>query len=459
MTVYPRDLELFFASAATTSHLNTRSLVVHAPNRFNNEQSALILTERHLTCIVDRYPNLTALNLHMCNMTGGLSELNRLSKLRQLRFSNSDVPEWELVNILLPHLHVFSLSNGRRVVPESLMFFLSRHPLITGLELPFTDMDCTSRMIADVAPHLYCLNLNCSNFSSDNIARIALCAHSLSVLRLQYLTLDGTALQCFTNLPLQELDLSGVRFTSRYPLTRLSLIQTLVSLSLADIQGLTDADFTAFYFYNLRVLNLTGIQISSAAFVYFVARCPRLQDVDITRCSNLKNKSLLSLSKTGLLKRLCIAYCRKITSAALYSLAESPHLTALSLSACRRIWNKTLIHIAERCTEIQSLNLSRLTKLDDSTLTKLVEELSCLQNLTIDGCPKLTDTAIAALFTRMPQLTELSMCWGNFTDKSLQCIAALAFGLQFLALRGNQFTEDGIKLVRHRCPSLHTIEV
>ncbi|KAG1655240.1 hypothetical protein FOA52_007972 [Chlamydomonas sp. UWO 241] len=146
-----------------------------------------------------------------------------------------------------------------------------------------------------------------------------------------------------------------------------------------------------------------------------VSRFPNLKSLHLTNCSNIRNRSLLIISRAGLaLHTLTLGddVCRPwVTNEGLACIATMTSLTALNLHECNGVTNN---------------GLNALTN------------LPCLSALSLKGCRKLTNGAFETLACH-PALTELNLYGCRLTDKGLLPLT----GLRLVSLRlGNTRVSD-----------------
>ncbi|KAF7301819.1 Carbohydrate esterase family 9 protein [Mycena indigotica] len=168
---------------------------------------------------------------------------------------------------------------------------------------------------------------------------------------------------------------------------------------------------------NLRVVDLSFVTgITDAAIDGLVSHAPRIQNLRLTGCKQLSDKTLESISKLGdhldvlllahvseitdngivKLARSCtklrcidVGFCRNLTDLAVFCLAELRYMRRLSLVRVHRVTDIAIFALAEHALDLERLNLSYCDRLSLDALHLLLKRLMRLQNFAATGIPSL----------------------------------------------------------------------
>ncbi|KAJ7068445.1 hypothetical protein C8F01DRAFT_1050621 [Mycena amicta] len=168
---------------------------------------------------------------------------------------------------------------------------------------------------------------------------------------------------------------------------------------------------------NLRIVDLSFVNgITDAAIDGLVSHAPRIQDLRLSGCKQLSDRTLESICKLGdhldvlllahvseitdsgivKLARACtklrcvdVGFCRNLTDLAVFCLAELRCMRRLSLVRVHRVTDIAIFALAEHALDLERLNLSYCDRLSLDALHLLLKRLVRLQNFAGTGIPSL----------------------------------------------------------------------
>jgi hypothetical protein len=226
-----------------------------------------------------------------------------------------------------------------------------------------------------------------------------------------------------------------------FPLQRLSIKTTLPELHTLDLsdslalQGEDALSDVASHCTNLQVLKLTGcINLPAQSVQAIVIHCPKLKDLDLSKCKLLLDDALLfelaSSCRQQLLSlnlnlsrfedksssSLKTTSSPKITSKGINRLAKSCN-SLHSLRLCgvgQHVTETGLMEFARRCTSLQTLDLSQWRHLTNSVMNTITSYCPLLRMLILNDCPQLSDATLFAIAKNCTQLEVLKVCKISF---------------------------------------------
>ncbi|ORZ10384.1 hypothetical protein BCR41DRAFT_357918 [Lobosporangium transversale] len=128
--------------------------------------------------------------------------------------------------------------------------------------------------------------------------------------------------------------------------------------------------------------------------------------------SSSKNNSSQA-GPEGLQARLVylgLSQCRLLTQEALRAIGHlcSRHLRRLEISSCENFNDEGLIYLAQRCTHLRSLDLEDVTLLTDASLRAFALNLPRLERICLSYCENVTDQGVMHLLRPASNPTTLS---------------------------------------------------
>lgn len=166
----------------------------------------------------------------------------------------------------------------------------------------------------------------------------------------------------------------------------MDLLQHFPNLSVLNVShcdSLTGASFSALG--SLTSLNLRGCtSIDGNSLSVVAERCPRLQTLILSKCTQLEDQHLEPLSSLSLLSSLKLDHCDAITAAGLTHVAALAQLRVLSASHIPSLRHAGACKELERLTNLKFLDLSYCNITDESFPPASLRALSALTHLEIN---------------------------------------------------------------------------
>nr|CAB3245077.1 F-box/LRR-repeat protein 13-like [Phallusia mammillata] len=184
---------------------------------------------------------------------------------------------------------------------------------------------------------------------------------------------------------------------------------------------------------NLQDLNLSECKAVNDEVMRTIAEgCPTLLYLNLSH-TEITDGTLRTLSRCCLnMQYLSLAYCTKYSDRGLHYLAAGKgcrKLTYLDVSGCLQITSFGFRHVAQGCTNMQSLFFNDMSTLNDACITNLAEKCTNIRAISLLGSPNISDHAFKVL--------------------------ANAKRLQKLRIEGNQKISDNtFKALGKQCPYL-----
>ncbi|XP_060644393.2 uncharacterized protein [Anolis sagrei] len=126
----------------------------------------------------------------------------------------------------------------------------------------------------------------------------------------------------------------------------------------------------------------------------------------------VQEKRHASLSALTHLQELDLTACGKLTDKSIAKVIRFPELRRLSLSLVPNITDNSLLAIARHCRSLEHLSLNHCVNLTDKGFVEAAGSLPRLQHLILSGCNQLTTWTLKAIGQECRQLKTLdvSMC-------------------------------------------------
>ena len=206
----------------------------------------------------------------------------------------------------------------------------------------------------------------------------------------------------------------------------------------------------------LKHLNLNGVPDADPATVArLLGNCSRLEVVGLFRHVRLRDDALAALP--GTLRELSVSGCSLISDAGIKALVEhAPHLHFLDVTRCPELTDTSLITLA-------SLKLTGLVCYANAGLTAYgrlrafdLRRLDCTGSRGVDG---LAIAAIARAAATRLEILNLSWCVAVDDDAPL-ALGECCPNLTWLSLHGNRHvTDTGIDALSRGCLKLTSLDV
>ncbi|KAL0573972.1 SCF ubiquitin ligase complex subunit [Marasmius crinis-equi] len=160
---------------------------------------------------------------------------------------------------------------------------------------------------------------------------------------------------------------------------------------------------------NLRVLDLTNCKITDDAIAGIVSHATKIQNLNLSGCSQLTDRALYSLCALGsYLDLLLLAQVSSITDRGIVQLARTcPNLRCLDLSFCRNLSDMSVFELSG-LPSLRRLSLVRVHKLTDVAMFALAEHATSLERLYISYCDHISLEAGHILLKNLKRLQYLA---------------------------------------------------
>ena len=221
----------------------------------------------------------------------------------------------------------------------------------------------------------------------------------------------------------------------------------------------------------MKTLDLSESKITDAALSALANDCHKLQNLDLSCCSNISDTGVITLAqKCSALKKLDLnstgvtdagvsavaKNCtniedldlsdtdNRITDVALRAIAQHlPTLQLLHLGWCSGISDSGVIELARNCHALKALDLSN-TLFTDASVSAIASNCPMLEdlNLTTDDASLLTDKSVIALARHCPSLRVLNLCGTAVTDVGMEAFRIGVCSLEELTLDGCKDVSD-----------------
>lgn len=288
---------------------------------------------------------------------------------------------------------------------------------------------------------------NCYDITDESMEEVVRLQNLRSLSLKNCVKLTDDALRCLcginnsTNKPWPKRSKSPMQ---RFNLRSESILPTSLALSHVeklDLSGcllLTDQGFqyASQGLVSLKELTIGGCSrvatINDAALLG-IAKCTRLQALDLSGCSNITNAGFAHLTSLSHLRELNLWNCLRLNPSALNILTALPSLSELCLRGCQPMDDTSMIYIA-KVPALCKLDLRACENLRGEELGRLV---SCRQltELNLKCCYALVDAGLSSLgaLTSL-QILHLNECW-QITEIGLSCLKGMT-NLRELNLTG-----------------------
>ena len=184
----------------------------------------------------------------------------------------------------------------------------------------------------------------------------------------------------------------------------------------------------------------TGMPITDALVKEVSITIPNLQGINLSKCKQITDNSLISISQCSQLESVALREC-----------------SSISMIGIRNLFLN--------CKHIKSVDLSNCSSIvDDSILRILSANLEHLEVIRVDNSEKVTDQGLCELAYCCNKISEISIqnCYrvGEFGNRALRQIGEKCHSIQKLDLKGCKYVNDkGIQNIAFGCPSLQYIDL
>ncbi|KAJ3778929.1 hypothetical protein EV361DRAFT_890271 [Lentinula raphanica] len=160
---------------------------------------------------------------------------------------------------------------------------------------------------------------------------------------------------------------------------------------------------------NLRVLDLSFCKITDEGIEGIIAHATKIQNLNISSCSNLTDRSLEAISVLGdNLDVLILAHVTNITDRGVVHFARAcRNLRVVDVAFCRNLTDMSVFELSG-LVSLRRLSLIRVHKLTDIAIFSLAEHTWALERLYISYCDHVSLDAIHHLIKNLTRLQHLS---------------------------------------------------
>lgn len=127
-----------------------------------------------------------------------------------------------------------------------------------------------------------------------------------------------------------------------------------------------------------------------------IERCPHLRELDVSRCSQLSNKSLKSLSSScSSLTHISLSGCHWVDKESLLEVVRNnPLLEHLDVSSCWALDDATLMEAVLLCPRLKHVDVSQIYSITDAFLEAVAHNCHAITTLGLKGCWRITNTGV-----------------------------------------------------------------
>ncbi|KIK67962.1 hypothetical protein GYMLUDRAFT_155425 [Collybiopsis luxurians FD-317 M1] len=160
---------------------------------------------------------------------------------------------------------------------------------------------------------------------------------------------------------------------------------------------------------NLRVLDLSSCKITDDAIQGIVAHATKIQNLNVSGCSQLTDKALKSISSLGEhLDVITLAHVTNITDHGVVQFVRAcRNLRVVDVAFCRNLTDMSVFELSGLAS-LRRLSLIRVHKLTDIAIFSLAEHAWALERLYISYCDHVSLDAIHLLLKNLTRLQHLS---------------------------------------------------
>ncbi|KAE8712753.1 F-box/LRR-repeat protein 3 [Hibiscus syriacus] len=200
-----------------------------------------------------------------------------------------------------------------------------------------------------------------------------------------------------------EIDDEGLKSISRC--SKLSILKLGICSNISD-EGLAKVGSRCSQLKELDLYRSTAV--SDTAIAAIADGCPALEMINIAYNDKITDKSLISLSKCGMLKALEIRGCLGVSSTGVSAIAVGcKQIAVLDIKKCFNINDNGMLSVAQFSQNLKQINLSYCSVTDVGLVA--LASLSRLQNMTILHLAGLTPNGLAAALLACRALTKVKL--------------------------------------------------
>ncbi|XP_077452272.1 F-box and leucine-rich repeat protein 13 isoform X1 [Stigmatopora argus] len=237
--------------------------------------------------------------------------------------------------------------------------------------------------------------------------------------------------------------------------------QSLSSISLLEAWQISDAGMKAIAeVAKLKSFSLEGNNhVSHVSWKTLCSNSRGLRRLHVVECHKMGDTALKSVASLRSLQYLDISLCSRVTDKGILTLAESPSankLRELNISCCSQITDSAITVIGQRFPKLSHLNLSHCEQLTDVALESLMG--SSVTSLDISGC-NIQDDGLACL-EEVPLTSLIISKCVNITDIGIENLCKYATELEYVDVSGClELSDAAIKAFSFYCRGLFTLRM
>ncbi|XAR68752.1 hypothetical protein NMG60_11000110 [Bertholletia excelsa] len=455
------------------------------------------LRSEHLKRVLNRYPNVTRLDLSLCPRITDSSlsavsvvcskmlrsiDLSRSKFFTHVGLSNLVVNCSNLIEIDLSNAMDLKDSAAAAIAEAKNLekLWLIRCKSITDMGIGCIAVGCRKLRLINLK---WCLGIGdlgvdliavkCKDIRSLDLSYLPVTNKCLpSILKLQHLedlVLEGCYGINDDNLAalkegcksLKMLDISSCQNVSHVGLSFLTNgtghLQQLV-LAYGSHVTLAFADLFQ-KLSTLQSIKLDACQVACSGLKAIGSYCVSLKEISLSKCVGVTDEGLSSLViNQKELRKLDITCCRKITQVSIISITNSCScLVSLRMESCHLIPKEAFILLGEHCRFLEELDLTD-NEIDDEGL-RSISRCSRLSILKLGICLNITDEGLTHIGMSCSKLSELDLYRASaITDSAILAIARGCPGLEMINIAYCKNITDASLISLSRCSKLNTLE-
>ncbi len=355
------------------------------------------LTDKKLTALLQKFPNLEKLDLRGYNSL----QLN-------------SVDTWPTLN----DVKELNFPLNTKFTDKKLAALLQKFPNLKKLDLRgYNSLKFNS---VDMWPNLNAVKeLNLSG--NDELTSKKLAALLQKFPNLEKLNLSGCESLKFNSLntwptlnAVKELNLSANdELTDNKLAALLRKFPNLEKLNLRDCESLQFNSLNTWPTLNaVKELNFSRNELTDEKLTALLHKLPNLEKLDLRSCESLQFNSADTWPTLNAVKELNLFGNAELTDEKLAALLQKfPNLEKLNLSGCRSLEFNS-VDTWPTLNDVKELNLSWNTKLTDEKLAALLQKFPNLEKLDITECDSLEFDSVDTWPT-LENLKEIRRGWGD----------------------------------------------
>ncbi|CAO2823977.1 unnamed protein product [Amaranthus hypochondriacus] len=455
------------------------------------------LRSEYLPSILNRYPQVLALDLTLCpRITDFSLSIIASTCAKTLRFidlSRSKFFTGDGLTVLVANcvnLMGLDLSNSTDLRDSAVAaigeakklekLWLGRCKLVTDIGIGCIAVGC---------PKLKMISLKwCLGIGDLGVELIAVKCKELRSLDLSYLPITSKCLPAILKLQyLEELFLEGCFGIDDGSLTALKQgSKSLKTLDMSSCENVSDAGLSSLTsgtgclqqltlaygspvtldlarslqrLSKLQSIKLDGCLVTCSGLQAIGNYCASLRELSLSKCSGVTDEGMSSLvKKQKELRKLDITCCRKLTCVSIAHIAYScTSLISLKMESCTLVPREAFVLIGRKCHLLEELDLTD-NEIDDEGL-KSISKCSRLSILKLGICLNITDEGLRHIGNRCSKLVELDLYRSmEITDSGIMAIAHGCPDLEMINMSYCKSVTDASLISMSKCAKLNTLE-